>query len=563
MADTRLGSVLHFLHRRVRPPTESDQEADGQLLQRFATRHDEAAFAALMHRHGPMVLGVCRRVLADAHDADDAFQATFLVLVRKAGSLRQAELLGNWLYGVAYRTAVRVRTQAAARRRRERQTMQEFAAPPADDLAWREVRSIIDEELNRLPEKYRRPFVLCHLEGLTNEEAARRLGWPKGTVLSRLSRARERLRHCLERRGVSLTTTALTALLAENARAAVPGALFDTTLNSALLFAAGQAAVAGTSSASAVAAAEGVLKTMFFAKLKIVVAVLLLVAVAGSGAGMFIYAPGGTDEGNSAANSGKLALRNDSKGNAQAKQPVVAMPKAESEPAKAEDASRAKYLIDRLASTIEFHGFDDAKMTLQDALEYLTDRFDLAFDVDEEAFREPESKDKSVLSQEIAKTPISRMRGISLDAVLRKVLCRVKTPNGHGAVFLIRRDHIEITTSDKARREAFREGSRDVPLASLVCDKRPLSDALSELATTPGVNLVIDPRVDDKAKTAVSATLLNVPADTAIRVLADSGPPAGVSGQRHLRDQPRECQAPGAVEEKAAGRSGAEVMASR
>src|SRR5262249_35185319 len=152
--------VLHFLHSRVRPSLDDNPDADGQLLERFAARNDEAAFAALMHRHGPMVLGVCRRVLSDTHDADDAFQATFLVLVRKAGSVGQPELWSSWLYGVAYRTAVRVRQQAAARRRRERQTMQDLPAPPADDRTSREVHFLIDEELNRLPEKYRRPFVL-------------------------------------------------------------------------------------------------------------------------------------------------------------------------------------------------------------------------------------------------------------------------------------------------------------------------------------------------------------------------------------------------------------------
>ena len=190
-------AVLRHLRRLVLRDDASP--ADGELLEEFVARRDEAAFEALLRRHGPMVLGVCRRVLSDCNDADDAFQATFLVLIRNAGSLSRPELLGNWLYGVAYRTAARLRAQAAARQRRERQAMHELAAPPAEDPAWREVRSLLDEELNRLPERYRRPFVLCHLEGLTNEEAARRLGCPKGTVASRASRARERLRDRLER----------------------------------------------------------------------------------------------------------------------------------------------------------------------------------------------------------------------------------------------------------------------------------------------------------------------------------------------------------------------------
>src|SRR5262249_34111246 len=159
---------------------------DRQLLQRFASGHDETAFTALVGRHGPMVLGVCRRVLHSIHDAEDAFQATFLVLARKAGSVRQPDALGNWLYGVAYRTALEARTRAAKRRARERELAEEPPVEPGGAIDWSDLRAVLDGEVNRLPDKYRSPFVLCYLEGRTNEEAARLLRCPKGTILSRL-----------------------------------------------------------------------------------------------------------------------------------------------------------------------------------------------------------------------------------------------------------------------------------------------------------------------------------------------------------------------------------------
>src|SRR5262245_43708802 len=143
----------------VRPPLEG---SDAHLLERFVRRRDEDAFATLMERHGPMVLGVCRRVLRDPHDADDVFQATFLVLVRKAASLRRPERLGNWLYGVAYRIALQARAGAARRRARERPVEDMPAVAPVDAKVWDELRPLLDEEINRLPEKYRCPVVLCY-----------------------------------------------------------------------------------------------------------------------------------------------------------------------------------------------------------------------------------------------------------------------------------------------------------------------------------------------------------------------------------------------------------------
>ena len=171
--------------------------SDAQLLTRFAGVRDataESAFRELVQRHGPMVMGVCRQILRHPHDADDAFQATFLVLVRKAGSIRVGESLAPWLYAVAYRTAQRARAVASRYRSGPVESLEDPMGHPASDACHFDLRPLLHEELNRLPGKYREPIVLCHLEGKTHEEAARLLHWPVGTVSGRLSRGRDLLR---------------------------------------------------------------------------------------------------------------------------------------------------------------------------------------------------------------------------------------------------------------------------------------------------------------------------------------------------------------------------------
>jgi RNA polymerase sigma factor (sigma-70 family) len=287
MASGRASSVLEFLRGLV-SVRRAAQTSDGQLLERFTRQHDETAFTELVQRHGPMVLGVCRRVLHDPNDADDAFQATFLVLVRKAGSLLEPESLGNWLYGVACRTALKARTEAARRRARQRQMVEVPAPDASSDLLWRDLRPVLDEEVSRLPARYRAPFVLCYLEGKTNEEAAVCLGCPLGTVLSRLARARAWLRTRLARRGVILSAGSLAAVLAEKTAAAVlPVTLAETAVKLGLLFGSGKTAT-GMLSPQVIALAEGVLQAMFVSKIKVAAAVLLAVALC-AGAGVLGY----------------------------------------------------------------------------------------------------------------------------------------------------------------------------------------------------------------------------------------------------------------------------------
>jgi len=253
--------------------------SEGQLLRQFVAGRDEVAFEALVARHGPMVLGVCRRMLGDSHDAADAFQATFLLLVRKAGSLRDADQLGPWLYGVAFKVAARARSSSARRRDRERQEVRSEALEETSVLDQTDLRGILDEELNRLPEKYRRPLILCYVEGQTHEEAARRLRCTTGMLRGRLDRAREKLRGRLARRGLAPSAAlAVTALATEAMAEVVPNSLKETTVLAVSRVLVSRAAPAAIS-ASVLSLVDGVLRSTLLSKLKLVTSLLTLGAV--------------------------------------------------------------------------------------------------------------------------------------------------------------------------------------------------------------------------------------------------------------------------------------------
>jgi RNA polymerase sigma-70 factor (ECF subfamily) len=269
--------------RRVVGLQKAGDLPDAQLLKDFVTERDEVAFEALVRRHGPMVLGVCRRVLQEEHDAEDAFQATFLVLLRKAHAIAKPELLGNWLFGVAYRIALRARAAAAKQRRLERQAGDMYFARTSHEPVGSNLSPMLEDEVNRLPKKYRAPVVLCYFEGKTNEEASRELGWPLGTVAGRLARAREMLRNRLTRRGMAYSAGVfVTALSQSAAPASVPTPLLASTIKAAMSIAAGHAAV-GAFAASVVALAEGALHSMFVTKLKIAALVLVAASLVGAG----------------------------------------------------------------------------------------------------------------------------------------------------------------------------------------------------------------------------------------------------------------------------------------
>jgi RNA polymerase sigma factor (sigma-70 family) len=277
MPNPSLGALSHYLRKIVAVSAEATE--DGQLLERFASHRDEAAFTALVQRHGPMVWGVCRRVLQDEHQAEDVFQATFLVLVRQATAVTKSRAIGSWLYSVAFRAALRARAQAARREVHERQAPPMPVAEGTEEVSRRELHRVLDDEMNRLPEKYRTPLVLCYLEGKTLAEAARQLGCPLGTIATRLATARERLQRGLTRRGLTLATAVLTAEFSQNlGTAAVPAALAETTVKTALVAAVNRTLVTPGVPPTVAALTNGVLKAMFMTRLKLAAFVLVVLA---------------------------------------------------------------------------------------------------------------------------------------------------------------------------------------------------------------------------------------------------------------------------------------------
>jgi RNA polymerase sigma factor (sigma-70 family) len=267
--------------------------SDRELLQRFAAQHDEAAFAALLRRHGPMVLRVCQRVLHNGHDAEDVFQATFLVLSRKAAVARWHDSVAGWLHEVAHRLAMKVKTGTARRLARERRCVDRPPGDALEDVTGRELVAILDEELARLPEKYRTPLVLCLLEGHTRDEAARRLGYSVRTVKRRLEHGRGLLGARLTRRGIALTAALSGALLTPAGASALPAGLVPATANAAVAFASGEAAAGAVVSAPVASLTQGVLKAMFWTKCKLVAMACLTVAAVGIGTGAGAWQRGG------------------------------------------------------------------------------------------------------------------------------------------------------------------------------------------------------------------------------------------------------------------------------
>ncbi len=288
-------TFLWRLRRLVAAP-ETARATDAQLLERFVRLRDDMAFELLVWRHGPMVLGLCRRLLRHAQDAEDAFQATFLTLVRKAGSIGKRDSVGSWLYKVAYRIALQARQTAAARVAREQRVARTAAVACVVEPADFDLHAAVAEEVGQLPEKYRAAVVLCYLQGKTHEEASRQLGCPKGTIAVRLMRAKERLRCRLESRGLTLSAGTLAAVLSERAAFAVSDLLLHKTLRAALLLAAGGGLAAGGVSLPAMALMEGAVQAMWWTQVKMAVGAMLAVAALGAGGGWIALQGAGTQE---------------------------------------------------------------------------------------------------------------------------------------------------------------------------------------------------------------------------------------------------------------------------
>ena len=296
-----MNAVLRFLRNLVAGKAAEGQ-TDQFLLERFVSQHDEAAFTALLQRHGPMTLAVCQRILQDEHLAEDAFQATFLVLALKAGAIRKQASVAGWLHGVAFRLARKQKAQNIRSEKAMRQdplSWSRLAIGPEsampNDAAKFEDHEILAEELQRLPEKYRLPLVLCYIEGRTREEAAKQLGWTLAKLKGLLDRGRDRLRSRLIRRGVTLSTAAATTLLAESGKplsAAIAPSLFDATVQACLSVVSGRTLAECGVSASVVTLVKGGL-VMSVKKFVLVLALGLLMGTASVAA--VLWANGGEE----------------------------------------------------------------------------------------------------------------------------------------------------------------------------------------------------------------------------------------------------------------------------
>jgi RNA polymerase sigma factor (sigma-70 family) len=283
MATAQMSRFLRRLTRGMAAETLGEL-TDRQLLERLLAARDQAVFEALVRRHGPMVYRVCWRVLQQAEDTEDAFQATFLLLARRLETVRKRDSLASWLHGVAHRVALDAKAQAARRRRHEARAADNSHPGPPEEITWGELRTVLDAELGRLPEKWRLPLILCYLEGRSQEEAATHLGWSKSTLLRRLEEARAALGRRLTRRGV-VWPAALSAVLLSDcvAPAALAPRLVSSTVEAAASIATGQAALPAVVSAKVAALTEGVVNAMFASKVKIAAAMLLLVGALSAG----------------------------------------------------------------------------------------------------------------------------------------------------------------------------------------------------------------------------------------------------------------------------------------
>jgi RNA polymerase sigma factor (sigma-70 family) len=517
MENRSLHPLLRYLRRLSGRPDDAALD-DVKLLHRFRTQRDESAFTTLVQRHGPMVWSLCVRRLGETPEAEDAFQATFLVLVRKAASLRGPELLGPWLYGVAYRTASKLRGQRARRMARESALPEKIAEERGESM-WNELRPVLDEEIQRLPKKYRLPVLLCYLQGMSSEEAAQRLGCAKGTVFSRLSRARELLRRRLVRRGVELSAGALAATFAENTAllAMPPLALREITIRASLLFAAGTAGQALPAPLAALV--EGVVRSMFLSKVKFAVIVVLALGLVGTGLGSLAH----NSEAGPPSSPLLAAKEDDGRKVAQAPDPNKAAAPLRGNPNRPaavnnqnNPETRRDELRNQLNQPVHFPGFEDARATFTDAIDHLSKRYNLTFHLNERAFQALDPKN-DVPTFKIAETPIPEMHS-RLKTVLQVHLKRL--PPKMGAMYVIRRDCIEITTEAAVRAEMGIPANRPfLPLVWGKLDNTPIAEALRHLGDQSEYNVISDPRVAEKLKTPATAELNNMPIDTAVRLL--------------------------------------------
>lgn len=525
MAQRPLSPILRYLHRLYGRP-EIAELTDRQLLRRFAALGDEEAFALIVRRHGPMILGLCRRLLQNPEDAEDAFQATFLVLARKSSAAGWQDSVANWLYTVALRVTAKMRSQARRHGLEEESDLGCVVDPretnPASHAMQNELSQYLDNALARLPKKYRAPLILCYLEGKSHKEAAQELGIPAGSVSRHLARGSELLRARLSQNGLCLASEALSTLLVQGIwRAGVAGARIRTIARSISLLSTGSAVATGAISARTILLAEGVVHAMFVAQWKAVSVVLLTIGMLAGGAGGVILESKtgtGSGRGDEFANGPAIVAMADEPAKDK-KQEVKPSNTVTSTPAKAVNRESSwNGMQSKLDSPIQLEKQIE-KRPLSEVIEHLADRFaPLDILVNESAFKEDLAHD-NVMAVEVS---LPRAGNVPLRTMLQMLTSQF------GATYLVHPTHIEITTPKRTRPADWRITSTSenpVPLAPLVhaeFKETSLKDALRELSQETGISIVLDPgAVESTGKQKVTASLDNVGLDESVRVLAD------------------------------------------
>jgi RNA polymerase sigma factor (sigma-70 family) len=482
--------VIEQLRQDMRRQDE-ERLSDGLLLDRYLDMRDDAAFAALVRRHGPMIWGVCRRITGHVGDAEDAFQVAFLILVRKAASVRPREAVGNWLYGVACHAALKARSASAKVRAKEKQVtnMPEPKKDRRDDPE--ELSRLLDQGLSALPDKYRLPVVLCDLEGRSRKEVAAQLKIPEGTLSSRMATAHRMLAKRLARHGLAVAGGSLTTLIAQDAvSASVPAAVVSATIKTATLITAGNGAMAGVVSTKVAALTEGVMIAMLLNKLKIAFGVVFLLGLM-AGGGIFI--------------SGVT-------------QPALSQAPAKKAPGQAAPVSKPHEetlaVMDMLEQPIHTKGLHE-KVKLRTALQYFTEQFGgkLRILVDKEAFAAALDADAPDAYEEEVVLP-AEVSKMTLDQALRTVIAQVCQGK---ATYVIRRGWIEITS------EAATRAVNSLHRPSIVGSyhQRPLAHLLQELSDKSGVTINLDPKIEMNAP--ISATFRNCSLEEALVTVTEMG----------------------------------------
>jgi RNA polymerase sigma factor (sigma-70 family) len=543
-----MSRTLRGLLQRVTHRLSADA-GDGELLARFHVSRDESAFTELVQRHGPMILGVCRRILHDHHDAEDAFQATFLALARKAGSLDGRCSLSCWLHTVACNMSLKVK--AGARRRPQPEPAMDIPAEPRDEAAEAEIRCLVDAELGRLPEKYRAPLVLCYLDGKTNEAAARELGWPAGSIAKRLARGRELLRDRLAGR-LGVSSALVTAVLAEPARAAVPAGLAGSISQAAVAFAAGRVVGVALVSARAVGLAERALHSMAMARFQLLGICVVMAGMVGIGAGVAWQSVHSSD--GAAAPAAKAAPEE-----------IEEVPLQEPEEAAVRD------LREKLATPITLDAFD-TNTPFREVLGFISERYGVNFTYDIAALRETLRLGKNEDPTEvIGNKPVALFKivGVPLGEVLELLVNQVS--DEHVIRYRATREGVQITAAgpDRAFQGRRLPGAKEDAIAmepalarSAACirelqgmltrpvridgfdENTPLREALGFLGERYGITFLLMPRhfipasIPQPGDTAVRLTpLQNTPiVDVVWALLAPASPAEKAAAAREPQE---------------------------